>query len=288
MTLERIDATPARFHRLEPETRHAPPRRRRERVVLLPCSASPARQWQALAEQLAGFHPVPLDLWGHGNHGGWHGAGSLRLSEEADAIWNACPDGAPFHLVGHSYGGAVALDFALNHPERLRSLTIIEPSCFHLLTAIERGATPLLDEIRAVAQAVNRGVICGDYVSSMQIFIDYWGGAGRWQDLPEARKAQLAPLAVHVAHHFWSLLEDKTPLANYAGIDVPCLILCGTLSPAPSRAIARLLAEILPRARHRTIANAGHMSPITCPAEVNALIVEHVRMHSDRGRRGCA
>jgi hypothetical protein len=69
-------------------------------------------------------------------------------------------------------------------------------------------------------------------------------------------------------------------LSAYAAIDVPTLIVCGTSSPAPSRAITRLLAETLPRARHRTIRNAGHMSPITHPAEVNALVVEHLRMNS--------
>ena len=81
---------------------------------------------------------------------------------------------------------------------------------------------------------------------------------------------------MHVAHHFWSLIEEKTPLAAYAAIDVPTLILCGTRSPTPSRAITRLLAETLPRARHRTIRNAGHMSPITHPAEVNKLVLEHL------------
>src|SRR5262249_2905066 len=79
---------------------------------------------------------------------------------------------------------------------------------------------------------------------------------------PDDKKAQFAQLAVYVAHHFWSLIEEKTPLSAYAAIDVPTLIVCGTSSPAPSRAITRLLAETLPRARHRTIRNAGHMSPI--------------------------
>jgi pimeloyl-ACP methyl ester carboxylesterase len=250
-----------------------------DRVVLVPCSASSARQWIPLAEQLAGFHTVPLDQWGHGNHGRWHGARPLSLAEEAAAIQVACPDGAPFHLVGHSYGGGVALSFALRHPGRLRSLTLIEPSAFHILKDAEGADVALLDEIRAVADAVNHGVTCGDYASGMQTFIDYWGGPGSWESLPDDKKAQLAQLAVYVAHHFWSLIEEKTPLAAYAAIDVPTLILCGTRSPAPSRAITRLLAETLPRARHRTIRDAGHMSPITHPAEVNALVVEHVLMN---------
>jgi pimeloyl-ACP methyl ester carboxylesterase len=247
-----------------------------DRVVLLPSSASSARQWKPLADQLAGFQPMPLDLWGHGSRARWHGSGPLSLAEEAAAIHEAFPDGAPFHLVGHSYGGGVALRFALDHPERLRSLTLIEPSAFHILKGVDGSEAHLLDEIRAVAAAVNRGVICGDYASGMQTFIDYWGGAGSWESLPDDRKAQFAQLAVYVAHHFWSLIEEKTPLAAYAAIDVPTLIVCGTRSPAPSRAITRLLAETLPRARHRTIRDAGHMSPITHSAEVNALVVEHV------------
>lgn len=250
-----------------------------DRVVLIPCSASSARQWKPLAEQLAGLHPVPLDLWGHGNQERWHGAGPLSLAEEAAAIHAACPDGVPFHLVGHSYGGGVALRFAMDHPERLHSLTLIEPSSFHILKGAAGGDAHLLDEIRAVADAVSHGVICGDYASGMRTFIDYWGGAGSWASLPDDRKAQFAQLAVYVAHHFWSLIEENTPLAAYAAIDVPTLIVCGTRSPAPSRAITRLLAETLPRARHRTIRDAGHMSPITHAAEVNALVVEHVLMN---------
>jgi pimeloyl-ACP methyl ester carboxylesterase len=115
----------------------------------------------------------------------------------------------------------------------------------------------------------------------MEVFIDYWGGAGSWARLSDDRKTQFAHLAVHVAHHFWSLIEERTPLAAYAGIDVPALILCGTRSPKPSRAITRLLAETLPRVRHRTIRDAGHMSPMTHPVEVGALILEHLQ--SNRG-----
>jgi pimeloyl-ACP methyl ester carboxylesterase len=251
-----------------------------DRVVLVPCSASSRRQWDALAAQLAGFDAVPLDPWGHGNQERWHGACPLSLAEEAAAIHQACPHGAPFHLVGHSYGGGVALRFALSQPERLRSLTLIEPSSFHILRGVEGSDAHLLQEIRAVADAVNHGVICGDYAGGMQTFIDYWSGSGSWQSLPDAKKTQFAQLAVYMAHHFWSLIEEKTPLAAYAAIDVPTLIVCGTNSPAPSRAITRLLAETLPRARHRTIPNAGHMSPITHPAEVNALVLEHLLTNS--------
>jgi pimeloyl-ACP methyl ester carboxylesterase len=256
---------------------------RAEPVVLVPCSAGSSRQWKSLVEQLEGFDSIPLDLRGHGERGRWHGEGPLSLAEEAAAIGEAYSGSAPFHLIGHSYGGAVALKFALCFPERLRSLTLIEPSCFHVLRTTNGPHAQLLDEIRAVAEAVNRGVLCGDYRGGMATFIDYWGGQGSWDSLAEAKKAQFADIAVHIAHHFWSLIEEQTPLAAYAEVDVPTLILCGTRSPAPSRMIARLLADTLPRARHRTVRDAGHMSPLTHPGDVNPLIVGHVLSSGARG-----
>jgi len=253
----------------------------RQRVVLVHCSASSARQWQALTDQLSDFEAVPLDLYGHGKRQRWDGEGPLSLSAEAAALGDASPDGAPFHLIGHSYGGGVALRFALDHPERLRSLTLIEPSCFHILKAAERE-THLLDEILAVADAVNRAVLCGDYRSGMETFIDYWSGAGAWKSLSEAKKAQFAALAGHIAHHFWSLIHEDTPLAGYAAVDVPTLILCGTHSPRPSRAITRLLADALPRARHRTIRGGNHMSVITDAAKMTPIIMEHLLTRATR------
>jgi pimeloyl-ACP methyl ester carboxylesterase len=46
----------------------------------------------------------------------------------------------PVVLVGHSYGGLIALDFALNHPSYIRSLVLIEPPVFQIVET--KGESP--------------------------------------------------------------------------------------------------------------------------------------------------
>ncbi|MGH6928922.1 MAG: alpha/beta fold hydrolase, partial [Dongiaceae bacterium] len=78
---------------------------------------------------------------------------------------------------------------------------------------------------------------------------------------------------------------ESTPRAAYRHIAVPTLVLRGSESPAPTRRIAELVADALPRSRLQTIAGAGHMLPLTHREAVNAAIAEHlVRTNTDRQR----
>src|SRR5262245_40305747 len=106
-----------------------------EPVVLLHSSGASGAQWRTLAEQLGErYHVVAPDLYGYGASAPWPGHGPFSLAHEAEIV-HALLDrlGERVHLVGHSYGGAVALHVARLHSERLRSLALIEPVAFHLL-----------------------------------------------------------------------------------------------------------------------------------------------------------
>lgn len=251
-----------------------------ETVLLLHATASAGDQWRSLAEALGPDRRILApDLYGYGKTDPWPGFGPFCLAAELQLIDAVLPPGGEkIHLVGHSYGGAVALRFAMRQPQRLLSLVLIEPVAFHLL----RDGTPdpedrrLFREARVMADLVWKAVASGDYRTAMAGFVEYWNGPGAWQRLKPEVQTALSLRLPKVAQDFHAVMSDPTPLAAYRRMTVPTLLLRGSDSPAPARRIVELLAERLPQARLRTIEGAGHMLPLTHKDAVNAEIAAHL------------
>src|SRR5918996_2078004 len=93
-------------------------------VVCVHASASSSGQWRPLMERLSGrFRSLAVDLYGYGQSPPWPDERPLALADEVELIEPVLETaGDRLHLVGHSYGGAVALRAALACPTRLRSL----------------------------------------------------------------------------------------------------------------------------------------------------------------------
>ena len=88
--------------------------------------------------------------------------------------------GGPVHLVGYSWGGAVALKLAAWRPEAVRSLTVIEPSAFHLLRGGSDADRRLFEEVMAIGAAMDPAAGPARREAAMRLFIDYWNGDGAW------------------------------------------------------------------------------------------------------------
>ena len=238
-------------------------------VVCLHCSASTSGQWRPLMERLADrFHVIAPDLYGSGKSPPWPGERPMWIDDQIALLAPAFERaGERFHLVGHSYGGAIALKAALGLRSRLLSLVLYEPVLFSVLLD-EAPQSAAAREIMAVRDdTANLGP-----EEVAQRFIDYWMGAGTWAAMPEPRRATLATAVRAVKPEWHSAFNEPTPLEAFGAIDVPALVLTGSASTAAARGVARLVAGVLPRVRVEEIEGAGHMAPVTHPHEVNALI----------------
>lgn len=250
-----------------------------ETVVLLHSSGSSAVQWRSLAARLSpDYRVLAPDLYGYGNTGAWPGRRAFHLEAEAELVL-ALLARAPgrVHLVGHSYGGAVALHVAGRHGAKLRSLTLIEPVAFHLLSGRDTAAyAEIADVAEDVLVAVGRGAL----VEGFGRFVDYWSGPGAWEAVSADKRSALAARLPKVALDFHAALNEPTRLEDFRAMALPTLLLHGTRSPWPTQRICELLAHALPGARVEAIAHAGHMAPLTHGEAVNARIAAHVDAHS--------
>ena len=79
-----------------------------------------------------------------------------------------------------------------------------------------------------------------------------------------------------VAFHLLRLTSNTRSVADYRSITAPTRLVVGQRSPEPARAIVYELAHLLGDAHVRMLPQAGHMSPITHPVEIAALVAEHM------------
>ena len=258
---------------------HAPATRTtRPAAIALHCSGGTGRHWRHLAQELGpSFDLIAPDLIGCIGAPSWSGTHPSRLVDEARKIVTII-DGllGPVHLVGHSYGGGVAMRVALERPNRIATMALYEPSAFHLLRQSGDAGAKGYAEIADVARRVCRGIISGNYRGSVAGFVDYWNGPGAWAVMPGAIQNALTRWAPKAALDFVALMNEPAPARAYRLLDFPVLILRGAQAPLPTRVIAEQLPKLLPNCLTAVIAGAGHMGPITHAREVSSMIVRHI------------
>lgn len=241
-------------------------------VVLLHSSASSARQWDALIERLQPrFRVRAIEFHGHGAQPGWHGHAPLTLADEVRLVAPLIAEARGAHIVGHSYGAAVALKLATLYPGWVRSLVAYEPVLFGLLFE-DRNSRASAQEITGAAAAVRRQLANGDSLAAAEHFVGFWSGATVWADMPVARKAAVAQRMTSVLAHFDALFGEPMRREQLARLRAPMLFLAGAATVGVTRRIAEILGQTLPLAAHESLPLMGHMGPITHAAEVNQRI----------------
>jgi pimeloyl-ACP methyl ester carboxylesterase len=259
----------------------AEPRESKPVVVFLHGSAGSPRQWQPYMERFAlRYRAVAPPLTGYGLGNDWRPGNAVSFDREAALLepWlYLASEGA--HLVGHSYGAAVALHAALRYPGRVRSVVAYEPVLFKLLAG-EPGTRRQAASIAALREAVKRMCAAGDFAGAGRAFVDYWSGDGAWDRLAPDRRQAVALRMPKVDAEFDGMLAESTPLSAYREVRAPVLCLYGSHTRGAARRVAQLLWTALSRADLMELPGTGHLGPITHPDKVGGLAQRYIDAQS--------
>ena len=238
-------------------------------ILLLHATLSTAVQLARLARRLAaaGATVVSIDRRGSGESRQADPRPVAVAVHVADALAVLDAEGldgleAPF-VVGHSYGGVVALELAARAPRRVRGVVAYEPPYASLADDATRLA------MRRLGAATVRAHRVGGAPAAAETFLRAVAGDGAFEALPERSRAFV--LAEGDGALVDAALRGLDP-AGLARIAVPVVVATGGASERLYRPIADALVARIPGARRVVLPGLPHTAPITEPGPIVELV----------------
>jgi pimeloyl-ACP methyl ester carboxylesterase len=252
--------------------RNAPP------VVLLHGFASSTFGWRAQRQALlsAGYRVVAIDQWGNGASA--RPAGPRYRTADHAACVLAVLDALGLrsaHVIGHSFGGRIALLLAATAPQRVRSLGLIAPEAF----ATGRPPIGRVVALPLVGQALAYFTLAPALVGVGLRMVTAKHG---WLT-PAAIAGYAAPLRVRgtVRSQVWQARSPKDgPRAVPAllqDVTQPTSIMWGAADPVFPAADAQRLAGLLPNATLHLLDGVGHLPHEEHPAAVTTALIAFLK-----------
>lgn len=237
------------------------------RALAIHCTLGHSGAWRGLAAALKNdLSILAFDLPSHGKSEAWDRTGNVH--DVATDIARGLMDDEPMDLIGHSFGATVALRIAVETPERVRSLTMIEPVYF---AAALQDEPDLREAYVAQNKALDAAFAGGDEREAARVFNRDWGDGTPWDDLPERMRETMTKLVHYVPASSAFLHHDSAGLlepGRFAKAAMPALLIEGDQSPPMSAKVAASLEKRLPDVERVVIEGTGHMVPITHPDKV--------------------
>jgi pimeloyl-ACP methyl ester carboxylesterase len=220
-----------------------------------------ARMWRRQVEAFSPeYRVVTVDLPGFGPQ-----AREVGEVEPATEIGRAMDVArlSRAHLVATSYGAAVAVDYAFQHPERVASLVLAGPMLLGRRMGIEAWQ-------RCVALANE-----GDRATAAEVWLDdalFETLRGEEELFDEVRQIVLDYGGHHWTGRVSSTWIEPDPVARLKDLQIPALIISGEQDLPSFMLMAEAYAKAMPNARREIVQGVGHHVSLEASAIFNELV----------------
>jgi pimeloyl-ACP methyl ester carboxylesterase len=233
-----------------------------EPVVLIHGNWSSSTFWEPVLDRLPhGYRGIAYDMRGRGRtESDDHGYTMPEMAADLRAFLGAL-DLDSVHLGGHSLGSAVAMQFTLEEPARVRTITALAPAWV--------DGMPEAFNVPAGQLAVKADREL--FARSLRLMAPTAPDDEHWQRVVAEGFEQRIEAALR---NLPALVAWK-PGDALRKTGVPALVINGDLDPLTGGASAERTAQAL-GARHVVIAGVGHSPNTEAPDEFVRLLIEHI------------
>jgi pimeloyl-ACP methyl ester carboxylesterase len=254
-------------------------------VMLVHSSVSRARMWRRLMDDLKDdFHVRAVNLYGYGRTPPWSSDAAQSLDDQARLVETALPRKADtVCVVGHSFGGSVAMKLAARLSGRVTKLVLLETNPFYLLE--QAGCADAFAQALELRNCIKKFGALGEWATAAEQFADYWGGAASWQNMPAERRNTFVE-ALKPNYFEWdAVMGETTPVEQWARL-LPrsTLLVSDPNTVLPIREITAILRRSCPIWTYKEIVGGGHMAPLTRPDLINPLVRSFLRLQQGDDR----
>ncbi|QFI37077.1 alpha/beta hydrolase [Moritella marina ATCC 15381] len=227
-------------------------------IVFIHGSYASTSTWKKIVQQLAlTHHCISIKLPGHCGMPDPDDFNAPNISTELDIIESVIAEltNQPIHLIGHSFGGVVALALALKGSVNITQLTLFEPVSTWVFKSV--GDLDMTAQVNTFIQDYRESISNNEVYACGQV-IDFWGGKGSFEPLPDFIKDGMKPLTNNNNRH-WSLCENTYHHRSALNaLTIPTKLICGSASNPIAQKIVQYLSHELSNAKQYSITGASH------------------------------
>ena len=227
-------------------------------IVFIHGSYATTSTWKKIVQQLASTHHcISIKLPGHCGMPDPDDFSAPNINTELHIIESVISEltDQPIHLIAHSFGGVVALALALKGSVAIRELTLFEPVSTWVFKSV--GDQEMTIQVNQFIEKYRQGIRSNEAYVCGQV-IDFWGGDGAFEPLPDFIKEAMVPLTANNNRHWTLCMNTHQNRKTLNALTIPTRLVCGSASNPVAQAIVNHLSRELANSKQYTIQDASH------------------------------